>query len=78
MGNRRQNEKKFGVWRDLPNGGRRYELRVPGRNGWEARYFKDVDQHEETLRFWQEIYNGNGELVEIHDKYPIDRGHRKV
>jgi len=25
-----------------------------------------------------QIYNDRGELVEIHQKYPIDTGHRKV
>ncbi len=33
---------------------------------------------EETLRFYQEIYDNNGKLVEIHEKYPGDKGHKKV
>jgi hypothetical protein len=33
---------------------------------------------ELTLRFWQEIYDDQGRLVEIHEKYPLDTGHRKA
>jgi hypothetical protein len=55
MSTRSQNEKKFGQWDALPNGGRRYRLDVPGRLGWLARYLKEVDANETTLRFWQEI-----------------------
>jgi hypothetical protein len=28
--------------------------------------------------FYQEIYNSEGELVEIHRKYPVDTGHEKI
>jgi hypothetical protein len=30
-----------------------------------------------TIRFWQEIFNENGLLVELHEKYPIDLGHQR-
>jgi len=76
MGTRRQNEIKFPHWMPLPGGGRRYWLDVPGRHGWRARYVKEVDAAETTLRFWQEIYDQDGRLVEVHEKYPVDRGHR--
>lgn len=33
---------------------------------------------EQTLRFWQEIYDEQGRRVEIHEKFPVDNGHRKV
>jgi hypothetical protein len=75
---RTQNEKKFGQWEDLPGGGRRYWLDVPGRQGWRARYVKEVDSGEETQRFCQEIYDDQGKLVEIHEKYPVDKGHQKA
>ncbi len=78
MSTRAQNEKKFGSWTDLPDGGRRYWLDVVGRMGWQARYVKEVDARETTLRFWQEIYDDQGRLVEIHEKYPVDKGHRQV
>jgi len=78
MGTRTQNERKFGRWEDLPSGGRRYWLEVAGRQGWKARYIKEVDAREKTLRFWQEIRDGNGQLAEIHEKYPADTGHRKA
>ena len=78
MSTRRQNEKKFGHWLDLPNGGRRYWLDVKGRQGWRARYLKEVDADEITVRFWQEIFDEDDRLVEIHEKYPVDHGHRKA
>jgi len=78
MSTRAQNEKKFGSWEDLPGGGRRYWLDVLGRQGWRARYLKEVDANESTLRFWQEIYDEQGKLVEIHDKHPVDKGHQKA
>jgi hypothetical protein len=71
-------ERKFGSWEELPSGGRRYWYEVTGRQGWKARYVKEVDAGEETLRFYQEIYDDEGELVEVHHKYPVDTGHRKV
>jgi hypothetical protein len=78
MNSRTQNEKKFGHWEELPEGGRRYWLDVVGRRGWRACYVKEVDSHEITLRFWQEIYDEQGILVEVHEKYPVDIGHQKV
>ena len=78
MSTRTQNEKKYGVWDELPGGGRRYRLDVPGRQGWRARYVKEVDAVETTLRFWQEVYDDQGKLVERLEKYPVDKGHEKV
>ena len=78
MRNREKNEKKFGNWKELSGGGRRYWLDVPGRYRWTARYVKEVDAHEKTLRFFQEIFDEQGTLVEIHEKYPVGSGHRKV
>ena len=78
MSTRAQNEKKFGQWQDTPGGGRRYWTDVLGRQGWRARYLKEVDARETTLRFWQEIYDEKGELWETHEKYPLDKGHRKA
>lgn len=78
MGTREQNEAKFSHWQSLPGGGRLYSLDVPGRLGWSARYLKEVDAAETTVRFWQEIYDERGQLTEIHEKYPVDTGHRKV
>lgn len=78
MAIREQNERKFPTWAELPDGGRRYWLDVPGRQGWRARYVKIVDANEETVAFYQEICDERGELVEIHEKFPVDRGHRKM
>lgn len=75
---RRINEKKFIEWEDLHGGGRRYYLEVKGRHGWKARYVKEVDAKEETIKFFQEIYDGKGNLIEIHEKFPVDEGHRKI
>jgi len=78
MGTRIQNERQFTDWQELADGGRRYWLDVPGRLGWRARYVKEVDARERTLRFRQEIYDARNRLVEVHEKYPVDRGHRKT
>jgi hypothetical protein len=77
-GKRRSNERKFGAWEELPGGKRRYWYEVAGRGGWRARYVKEVDSDETVVRFWQEIYNESGILMERHEKYPVDRGHEKV
>ena len=71
------NKKKFQQWEELPNGGRKYWYEVEGRWGYKAKYVKEVDENEETLKFYQEIYNENGVLIEVHEKYPINRGHQK-
>lgn len=78
MSTREQNERKFPNWEIRDGGGRIYWLDVEGRQGWNARYVKEVDADEMTVRFCQEIYDVAGTLVEIHDKYPIDDGHQKV
>jgi len=78
MASRESNERKFGNWQALEGGGRRYWFDVPGRSGWLAGYVKEVDASEATTRFWQEIYDDSGRLVEIHEKFPVDHGHRKV
>ena len=75
---RRENERKFGDWDELPDGGRRYFYEIQGRHDWTARYVKEVDASERTVRFYQEIYNETGQLVEIHEKYPADKGHSRV
>ena len=75
---RKENERKFGNWDELPDGGRRYFYEIQGRHGWTARYVKEVDASERTIRFYQEIYNETGQLVEIHEKYPVDKGHSRV
>jgi len=75
---RRSNERKFTNWIELPNGGRRYLFEIKGKHGWSAKYIKEVDLNEEATRFWQEIYNAKGILVEIHEKYPEDKGHRVI
>ena len=75
---RRRNEKTFPSWEELPDGGRRYAYTVQGRSGWKARYVKEVDAEENILKFYQEIYNQRDELVEIHQKYPVDTGHKPV
>ena len=75
---RRENEIKFGTWDEQPDGCRRYFFEVQGRHGWKARYVKEVDASEKTIKFYQEIYNENGRLIEIHEKYPVDKGHSKI
>ena len=78
MSTRAQNERKFGSWKLLDDKGRLYWLDVTGKMNWRARYLKQVDAQENTIRFWQEIFDNNGVLVEVHQKYPVDLGHKSI
>jgi hypothetical protein len=78
MSSRAQNERKFKHWEELPNGGRRYIREFVGRAGGRARYIKEVDATERTTRFAQEIYDANGYLVAVHEKFPVDSGHKQL
>jgi hypothetical protein len=75
---RAQNEKKFQSWDELSGGRRMYVRKIAGRTGGFARYCKEVDDAERTVRFWQEIYDRNGKLVARHEKFPVDTGHQSV
>jgi hypothetical protein len=78
MSSRAQNEKKFKRWEELPNGGRRYVREFGGRAGGRAHYVKEVDLNERTVRFAQEIYDASGRLVAMHEKFPVDSGHKEL
>ena len=78
MASRAQNERKFKDWEELPDGGRRYARGLAGRAGGRARYMKDVDANERTVRFAQEIYDASGRLVAVHEKLPVDLGHKQL
>jgi len=78
MPSRAQNERKFKHWEELPNGGRRYIREFAGRAGGRARYIKEVDATERTIRFAQEIYDQTGRLVAVHEKFPVDLGHKQL
>ena len=78
MASRAQNERKFKQWADLPNGGRRYVREFAGRAGGRARYIKEVDASERTVRFLQEIYGVTDRLVAMHEKFPVDLGHKQL
>jgi hypothetical protein len=75
---RKQNELRFPEWQDLAGGGRLYRRVVTGRSGWRAIYCMEVDPSENTQKFWQEIFDDQGRLREIHEKFPVDRGHKRV
>jgi hypothetical protein len=74
---RKQHEKRYDSWTTLESKGRLYRKEIIARNGsgWKAVYLQEVDEKESVVRFWQEIYNEKNELVEIHEKYPEDKGH---
>jgi len=78
MASREQNESKFGRLEELPKSGRRYLRDYNGRAGGWARYIKEVDANEVTTRFAQEIYNREGALIAVHEKFPVDLGHRTL
>ncbi|MBE2268254.1 MAG: hypothetical protein IAE80_08465 [Anaerolinea sp.] len=66
MAGRKRNESRFSQWDELPNGGR-----VKGY----ARYVKEVDADEKTVLIVQEIYDAEGRLIALHQKFPQDTGH---
>jgi hypothetical protein len=78
MASRAQNEHRFKNWEELPNGRRRYTREFIGRAGGRARYIKEVDANETTIRFAQEIYDAAGKLIEVHEKFPVDLGHKQL
>ena len=75
---RLSNENEFNSWSDKKDGGRIYSFEILGRFGWISRYLKETDENENTIKFWQEIYDEEGNLKEIHEKYPVDKGHKKL
>ena len=40
-----------------------------------AFYEKVVDINEKTISFVQKIYDKNENLIEIHEKFPFDKGY---
>lgn len=75
---RRDNERKFGQWIESDDGNRIYKMKLEGKFGWHAIYEKVVDKNENTLKFTQFIYDEQGVLRERHEKFPIDKGHKKI
>jgi hypothetical protein len=78
MASRKENERTFGSWTELSGGGRRYTREYAGRAGGRARYIKEVDGAEATVRFAEEIYDRDGHLVSVHEKFPVDLGHERI
>jgi len=75
---RAKNERAFDTWIEKEDGGRIYSFEVAGKLGWKAIYLKEVNSEETTIKFWQEIYDEYNNLREIHEKYPVDKGHKKL
>ncbi len=75
---RAKNEREFDTWIQTEDGGRIYSFVVAGKLGWKAKYLKEVNGEEITIKFWQKIYDQNNILKEIHEKYPVDKGHQKL
>jgi len=66
------------MWDELPNGGRCYYRLIRGKVAGYAHYVKIVDADEVTLSIVQEVYDDNGHLIALHEKYPVDKGHQNV
>jgi len=75
---RLDNEKEYPNWSDLNNGERLYwkDIEASDGSGKKARYEKTVDEEERTISFIQKIFDKLGNLLEIHEKFPIDKGHK--
>lgn len=39
---------------------------------------KEVDAEENPTTFIQQIFDEHGRLIEVHEKYPEDKGHKKM
>ena len=78
MATRWHNERYYGSWDELPDGGRRYYKIVEGESGGYARYVKVVDASETTVELLQEIWSAGGTILSVHRKYPEDSGHQPV
>ena len=48
---RKGNEREFESWTENGNGGRIYYFEINGKFGWKAKYSKEVDKDEITIRF---------------------------
>ncbi len=69
---------EFESWVEKEDGCRIYSFEIFGKLGWKAKYLKEVNSEEVTIKFWQEVYDENDILREVHEKYPIDKGHKKL
>lgn len=78
MATRKENEKRFKNWDELPIGGRRYWYDRKSTVSGFQRIIKIVDSDEITLQLLQEIYDDEGHLIERHQKFPIDIGHEQL
>ena len=74
---RKLNEKKFETWTESKTG-RIYRKTVSGKFGWKAEYVKTVNEEKDTMQFIQNIYDERGNLVEVHEKFPVDKGYQKI
>lgn len=74
---RRKNEKEYSTWTELENGGRVYVKTISAgdTSGRIAQYEKTVNKDEKTISFVQKIIDKDGNLLEVHEKFPIDKGH---
>lgn len=76
MATRDQNEHDFPNWEEISGGWRRYWIDKRGDASGFVRYIKTVDANETARLMVQELYDGEGELLARHQKYPVDTGHR--
>ena len=74
---RKKNEKEYSSWTELEAGGRIYtkNINAGDKSGKTARYEKTVDKNEKTVTSIQKIFDKEGKIVEIHEKFPINKGH---
>ena len=78
MASRALIERQFILGRVTPMAGLAKCLEFAGRAGGRALYIKEVDANENTTRFVQEIYDATGLLVAVHQKFPVDSGHKQL
>jgi hypothetical protein len=74
---RKANETEYNLWTENDKGGRIYYFEINGKLGWKAKYLKEVNKDEITIRFWQEIYDERKILREIQEKYLLIKDIKK-
>jgi len=76
-----ENERKFSHGEKLPNGDRKYGYEIIGKFGYKARYVKEVNRKEETVRFRYRNFNNFSGLLSSkfrQTRYQKSGGSRRV
>jgi hypothetical protein len=74
----RRTSESSNIGKSYPVGAANMFSNSPDATGGRTLYIKEVDANENTTRFVQEIYDATGLLVAVHEKFPVDSGHKQL